>query len=130
MDRQRIGLIGLGLMGSALAERLLGASYEVFGHDIDSARCEALESIGGSVAADRFEDPGGLRCFGQRESIGGRMGCQATQQLRHRDRREVEHRLREVRSGQRFEDARRFSRMGGDETRSEPGFKLHGRPLR
>lgn len=55
MDRRKIGLIGLGLMGSALAERLLDASYSVMGYDIDPARCDELESIGGRVASDHAQ---------------------------------------------------------------------------
>ena len=35
-----IGVIGLGLMGSALAERLLGAGHRVMGWDIDPGRIE------------------------------------------------------------------------------------------
>ncbi len=34
-DREQIGLIGLGLMGSAMAERFLARGFEVLGFDID-----------------------------------------------------------------------------------------------
>src|SRR5918992_1080350 len=47
-----IGLIGLGLMGSALAERLLGAGQRVVGWDIDPGRAAALRENGGEVAGD------------------------------------------------------------------------------
>jgi len=45
-----VGMIGLGLMGAALSERLIDASIPVIGFDIDSARCEALNTNGGTVA--------------------------------------------------------------------------------
>ena len=45
-----IGMIGLGLMGSAMAERLMAAGLGVIGYDTDAARCEALRIAGGSVA--------------------------------------------------------------------------------
>ncbi|MGD8238580.1 MAG: NAD(P)-dependent oxidoreductase, partial [Armatimonadota bacterium] len=55
MANPPIGLIGIGLLGSALAERLLTASHSVLGHDIDASRCEALESMGGRAASDHAE---------------------------------------------------------------------------
>ena len=33
-----IGLVGLGLMGEALAVRLIGAGFAVLGYDIDAAK--------------------------------------------------------------------------------------------
>jgi 3-hydroxyisobutyrate dehydrogenase len=42
-----VGLIGLGLLGSALAERLLAAGFPVRGHDINPARMDALAQLGG-----------------------------------------------------------------------------------
>jgi 3-hydroxyisobutyrate dehydrogenase-like beta-hydroxyacid dehydrogenase len=50
-----VGLIGLGLMGMALAERLRGGGFEVWGHDIDSARESLLAASGGKVAANIME---------------------------------------------------------------------------
>jgi 3-hydroxyisobutyrate dehydrogenase-like beta-hydroxyacid dehydrogenase len=47
-----VGLIGLGLMGSALAHRLLDASRRVIGWDIDTDRRAALRERGGEVARD------------------------------------------------------------------------------
>src|SRR4051812_302941 len=47
-----LGLIGIGLLGTALAERLLDHSFRVLGFDIDAARCEALEALGGMAARD------------------------------------------------------------------------------
>lgn len=46
-----VGLIGIGLLGSVLAERLLGGGFTVIGHDLDSARFAALRQAGGTVAA-------------------------------------------------------------------------------
>ena len=45
-----VGVIGAGLMGSAVAGRLLEAGYAVSVHDIDPARCEALRARGAEVA--------------------------------------------------------------------------------
>jgi len=41
-----IGLIGLGLVGSAMAERLKADRFKVVGFDIDQAKCEQLEQLG------------------------------------------------------------------------------------
>lgn len=48
---RRVGLIGLGLLGSALAERLLAAGFEIVGYDLDAAKGESLRAAGG-VAVD------------------------------------------------------------------------------
>jgi 3-hydroxyisobutyrate dehydrogenase-like beta-hydroxyacid dehydrogenase len=45
--REPIGIVGLGLLGSALAERLLAAGFPIRGYDVDTSRCTALESLGG-----------------------------------------------------------------------------------
>ena len=42
-----VGLIGIGLMGTALARRLLDAGYRVVGFDIAPARRDALRAMGG-----------------------------------------------------------------------------------
>ena len=46
-----VGMIGLGLMGSALAARLIEAGVAVSGFDIDPAKGEALRAIGGATAS-------------------------------------------------------------------------------
>lgn len=52
MAGERIGLIGLGLLGTALAERFLRAGFVVVGFDVAEERRQALVAHGGeSVAA-------------------------------------------------------------------------------
>jgi 3-hydroxyisobutyrate dehydrogenase-like beta-hydroxyacid dehydrogenase len=45
-----VGLVGLGLMGMALAERLCSGRFGVWGYDIDPARNNLLAAAGGKVA--------------------------------------------------------------------------------
>jgi 3-hydroxyisobutyrate dehydrogenase-like beta-hydroxyacid dehydrogenase len=45
--KPRIGLIGLGLMGNALADRAIQADFSVNGYDLDSDRTQALAAMGG-----------------------------------------------------------------------------------
>jgi 3-hydroxyisobutyrate dehydrogenase-like beta-hydroxyacid dehydrogenase len=47
-----IGLIGLGLMGNAMAARLLGAGFTVVGFDIASKARTGFRKIGGQLARD------------------------------------------------------------------------------
>jgi 3-hydroxyisobutyrate dehydrogenase-like beta-hydroxyacid dehydrogenase len=44
-----IGLIGLGLVGSAMAERLIADRFNVIGFDIDPAKCEQFKQLGGAA---------------------------------------------------------------------------------
>lgn len=46
-----IGLVGLGLLGSALAERLIFKGWSVSGFDVDTERCAALSRLGGVALA-------------------------------------------------------------------------------
>jgi 3-hydroxyisobutyrate dehydrogenase-like beta-hydroxyacid dehydrogenase len=46
----RIGLIGAGLVGAAIAERLLNAGYGVVGYDIRPEQTEVLALMGGKAA--------------------------------------------------------------------------------
>ncbi len=48
---REVGLIGVGLLGSAIAERLVAAGYLVVGFDIAERQREALKQMGGEVAA-------------------------------------------------------------------------------
>jgi 3-hydroxyisobutyrate dehydrogenase-like beta-hydroxyacid dehydrogenase len=50
-----VGIIGLGLVGSALAERLHFAGYEVVGYDILPARKDALGKLGSQPLASSAE---------------------------------------------------------------------------
>jgi 3-hydroxyisobutyrate dehydrogenase-like beta-hydroxyacid dehydrogenase len=47
-----VGMIGLGLLGSAIAERLLAAGFEVVGYDVEDARRQALTGVGGKAVDD------------------------------------------------------------------------------
>ncbi len=47
MHRHRLGLIGIGLVGQAIAERMLQAGWEVVGYDIAPQRREILRRLGG-----------------------------------------------------------------------------------
>lgn len=48
----QVGIIGLGLIGKAMAKRLMAASYTVVGYDIVPSACEAARSIGVKVMPD------------------------------------------------------------------------------
>ena len=52
MTSKPIGLIGAGLLGSAIAARLLEAGFRVVGYDIDPAKRIALEAAGALIAPD------------------------------------------------------------------------------
>ncbi len=49
--KRTVGLIGLGLMGQALATRLIPAGFGVVGYDIDAAKSEKLKSMGGEAGS-------------------------------------------------------------------------------
>ncbi len=56
---QRVGVIGLGVMGTAMSGHLIAAGYRVGGYDIDPARMDALAASGGTPrdsAADVASD--------------------------------------------------------------------------
>lgn len=50
-ERGKTGLIGVGLLGTALARRLLTAGFSVLGYDTDPAALMRLEAAGGAAAA-------------------------------------------------------------------------------
>ena len=54
-DNSNVGLIGLGLVGIALARRLIGAGIKVTGFDIDAARREAFAALGGTAVTSVAE---------------------------------------------------------------------------
>lgn len=49
-DKVQLGFIGLGIMGSRIAQRLLNHGYRVTAYDLNEAHAEALSSQGATVA--------------------------------------------------------------------------------
>ncbi len=49
-SEKTIGLIGLGIMGGAIAANLLKGGFRVVGYDVDSERCAALSEAGVEIA--------------------------------------------------------------------------------
>ena len=47
-----VGLLGIGLIGTALAERLIAAGFRVTGFDVEPSRREALAQLGGQPTPD------------------------------------------------------------------------------
>lgn len=47
----RVGIVGLGIMGSAYARHLLAAGFSVAGYDVAPGPCTNLAALGGTVAA-------------------------------------------------------------------------------
>jgi 3-hydroxyisobutyrate dehydrogenase-like beta-hydroxyacid dehydrogenase len=45
-----VGIIGLGIMGGAIAKNLSAAGWQVIGHDIDAARCAEAKAAGAEIA--------------------------------------------------------------------------------
>jgi 3-hydroxyisobutyrate dehydrogenase-like beta-hydroxyacid dehydrogenase len=52
---ERVGLIGLGVMGTAMSGHLIDAGYEVSGFDIDESRMDVLTAAGGHRRAGAAE---------------------------------------------------------------------------
>jgi putative dehydrogenase len=46
-----VGIVGLGLMGTVLARRLIAAGFMVIGYDIDAAKNDGVVKLGGRAAA-------------------------------------------------------------------------------
>jgi 3-hydroxyisobutyrate dehydrogenase-like beta-hydroxyacid dehydrogenase len=51
MAADKVGLVGLGLMGTAMSSRLLAAGHEVVGYDVDDRARDAHAARGGALAA-------------------------------------------------------------------------------
>jgi 3-hydroxyisobutyrate dehydrogenase-like beta-hydroxyacid dehydrogenase len=51
MAAETIGIIGLGLLGSAISERLQQAGFDLLGYDVESSRLRGLADRGGRPAA-------------------------------------------------------------------------------
>lgn len=62
MSRRRLGIIGLGLVGQAIAERMLLADWEVAGFDIATRQSELLGKLGGVP----MESPSAVAAFAPR----------------------------------------------------------------
>jgi len=58
---ETIGLVGVGLLGSAIAERLLAHGFRVLGFDLNASRLEALTALGGQAAGSAGEVIAGCR---------------------------------------------------------------------
>ena len=52
---EKLGMIGLGKMGLALAREMITDGHEVCGYDIDPKRMKMLEDLGGTAAANAKE---------------------------------------------------------------------------
>ncbi len=59
---KRIGLVGLGLVGTAIAESLLAQQFDVTGFDTDEQRCRNLEESGGESATSPAEVADSVEC--------------------------------------------------------------------
>lgn len=58
---QPVGMIGIGLLGSAMAERLLGAGFDVVGFDVDPGRREQLTKASGTSTSSAADVAGQCR---------------------------------------------------------------------
>jgi 3-hydroxyisobutyrate dehydrogenase-like beta-hydroxyacid dehydrogenase len=58
MQKQAVGVVGLGLMGEVLATRLMAAGFDVLGYDVDAAKNKKLVTLGGKAAASPTEVAG------------------------------------------------------------------------
>lgn len=54
-SREKVGVVGLGLIGTSLAKRLMAAGFAVHGYDLDPDRGALLASLGGTSAASLAE---------------------------------------------------------------------------
>jgi 3-hydroxyisobutyrate dehydrogenase len=72
-DQVKLGFIGLGNMGSRIAERLLDRGYQVAVHDLDSARTRAVAEHGGMIVKNTMELAGAvdvlLSCLTNDEAV-------------------------------------------------------------
>ena len=59
-DNVKLGFIGLGNMGSRIAQRLLANGYQVFVYDRNVAKADAIAARGGIVAKNILELAGSV----------------------------------------------------------------------
>src|SRR6478735_4904182 len=52
MAKDKVGVVGLGIMGGAFAKNLVAAGWRVVGYDIDPARRRAMARAGVEIAPD------------------------------------------------------------------------------
>src|SRR5690348_11878070 len=45
-DNKLVGIIGLGIMGGAIARNLLAAGYRIVGHDVDAGKRKEMAAAG------------------------------------------------------------------------------------
>lgn len=50
MQSRSVGIVGVGLMGAALAQRLAAAGFGVAGYDVDAAKAAQITELGGKAA--------------------------------------------------------------------------------
>jgi 3-hydroxyisobutyrate dehydrogenase-like beta-hydroxyacid dehydrogenase len=55
MPHERTGIVGLGLLGSAIAERLLKQERSLLGYDLSAGRCNALAERGVTISSSPAE---------------------------------------------------------------------------
>jgi 3-hydroxyisobutyrate dehydrogenase-like beta-hydroxyacid dehydrogenase len=46
-----VAVVGLGLIGTSLAKRLIAAGFAVHGYDVDASRTANLSALGGHASA-------------------------------------------------------------------------------
>src|SRR5258707_15547862 len=72
-DNVKLGFIGLGNMGSRIAQRLIDNGYQVFVYDRDIAKADAIAAQGGVVAKNILELAGRadviLSCLTNNEAV-------------------------------------------------------------
>ena len=57
MNRKNVGLIGTGLLGTAIADRLMSAGFQVWGHDCSSKAMASFARQGGQTVAQITDIP-------------------------------------------------------------------------
>jgi len=58
MNMQRIGFVGVGLMGSSMSKHLVEAGFPVIVHDTDPARVSAAVKLGAKTVSSPDQIPG------------------------------------------------------------------------
>ena len=50
--QNKVGIVGLGIMGGAMARNLVAAGWQVLGHDVDAGRCAEQREAGVGIRSD------------------------------------------------------------------------------